>query len=337
MKKNNLAGFNFVRLISAIGIVAFHYSCHLDAVNKPLYKIGGIGWGDIFVTVFFMLSGSLLYYNHNHIDNLKIFYYKRWKSIFPLFYLVFSICYISSVIVHGSLFYKGNPFYLLFSLGGVDGYFLYLFPNYYQVGEWFLGAIVLLYALYPLLLCFLKKNKLLLLIFSFICVCLVDNTHIFLINPFRNLLTCMFSFILGMLFLEMQLHKSKKLWISLPIGIVIYFFSLHFSSIFLSILMGGVCFCISLQIGILIKERNIISTLSQATYAVFLVHHIIILYCLTLLQPQNAFSIYSYMIIILLFIFSISFLLNKWMSKIMRSQTFIKIENRLLSVHFNVI
>ena len=48
---------------------------------------------------------------------------------------------------------------ILLSLFGVDGYFSYKIPNYYQVGEWFLGAIVMLHAVYPLLSFAVNKNK----------------------------------------------------------------------------------------------------------------------------------------------------------------------------------
>lgn len=39
---------------------------------------------------------------------------------------------------------------MLLSLLGMDGYFQYRGPNYYLIGEWFFGAIVFLYILYPL-------------------------------------------------------------------------------------------------------------------------------------------------------------------------------------------
>ena len=80
-KKNRLRGGEIVRAISAVGIVIYHYSCSLSSYNTskflPLYKHANGQWGYIFVTVFFVLSGAMLYYNNPEIQSYKEFYLKR--------------------------------------------------------------------------------------------------------------------------------------------------------------------------------------------------------------------------------------------------------------------
>ena len=39
--------------------------------------VGGVTYGDIYVTVFFFISGALLFYNHSEVDDLKLFYKKE--------------------------------------------------------------------------------------------------------------------------------------------------------------------------------------------------------------------------------------------------------------------
>lgn len=39
--------------------------------------VGGVTYGDIYVTVFFFISDALLFYNHSEVDDLKLFYKKE--------------------------------------------------------------------------------------------------------------------------------------------------------------------------------------------------------------------------------------------------------------------
>ena len=99
-----------------------------------------------------------------------------------------------------------------FSLIGLDGYLSYRITTYFIVGEWFLGAIIIIYALYPLLLWFLNKN-----IFLTYCIMgfsyfIIYKTNIFMIIKEINLITCINSFYFGMIsikykrfFLEVKL------------------------------------------------------------------------------------------------------------------------------------
>ena len=150
-KPSRIPAIAFIRAICAIGIIAFHVSCYTapEAV-KLLHTYANGNWGSIFVGIFFLISGGVLYLNYPSAANLKSFYYKRWKAIFPMFYVTWLYYYLNAVIAAGTPFYNGSPWTLLLTAVGLDGYLAYRIPGYYIVGEWFLGAIVLLYCLYPL-------------------------------------------------------------------------------------------------------------------------------------------------------------------------------------------
>ena len=145
---------DFIRFFSAVGIVLYHISCKLPAEGfHLLYTYANGTFGYLFVGVFFILSGAMLYYNQPQIGSLRTFYYKRWKAIYPMFYLAYLYYFLQTVFSSGALFYKGNAKTMIWTILGLDGYVFYKIDNYYILGEWFLGAIILLYVLYPLLLC----------------------------------------------------------------------------------------------------------------------------------------------------------------------------------------
>ena len=81
--KNKISGIIFARALCCIGIVIFHYFCHSNGNFKFLFKTKNSTFGFMFTTSFFCISGTVLYYNYPKIKSYKIFYYKRWKSIFP--------------------------------------------------------------------------------------------------------------------------------------------------------------------------------------------------------------------------------------------------------------
>jgi peptidoglycan/LPS O-acetylase OafA/YrhL len=104
--KNRLYSFDFLRVLCAIGIIVFHFSCELDKTvdNKVLYFYANGSWGNTIVNVFFLISGAMLYYNNSEIKSLKTFYYKRIKSIFPMFYIAFILFYLLSAIKSKNVF-----------------------------------------------------------------------------------------------------------------------------------------------------------------------------------------------------------------------------------------
>ena len=158
MKNERILGIEFTRALCAIGIIIYHYFGLSAGTFKFLYTTANDDWGNMFVTTFFCISGAVLYYNYPKVNSYKTFYFKRWKSIFPAFYLAYLLFYAFTSFQQHNLFYAGNPIKFIFTILGLDGFFLYRIGTYYQVGEWFLGAIILLYVLYPFLSICFNKN-----------------------------------------------------------------------------------------------------------------------------------------------------------------------------------
>ena len=79
-KKVVLDQFDFIRAIACLGIVLFHFAVEYGWPDIFNNYVGGVTYGDIYVTVFFFISGALLFYNHSEVDDLKLFYKKSEYS-----------------------------------------------------------------------------------------------------------------------------------------------------------------------------------------------------------------------------------------------------------------
>lgn len=216
VKKQKLEALDFIRAVCAVGVVVYHVSCYSAPEAPKLFYTFANGSGDvgaILVGIFLLMSGGVLFYNYGKEDTMRTgtYLYKRWRSIFPLYYVAFLYYYLKDVIAAGAVFYLGKPWTMLLSIFGLDGYLRYLGLNYYHVGEWFLGAIVLLYVLYPVYAKLLKKfgEKILIVL---IPVWLWQlRTDVFSIPTVRNIIYCSGLFIVGMMIFRRELYRSKAI------------------------------------------------------------------------------------------------------------------------------
>lgn len=251
------------------------------------------------------MSGILLYKN-NKIISLKNYYYKRWKSIFPPFYLAFLYCFVENALREGTFFYlvnwQGNTLWnkasIILSVLGIDGYFSYLRPNYYILGEWFLGAILILYLIYPLVLKLFEKSVLAVLIICFAGFC-AANAGIFLINPVQNLFSCLLSFVIGMAIEKYNLVNNKKLALgSTVIFIFLLLVPLGQHDLFVECMRyisGFCCLFFLYAVGhFVMREKHLAALFSEVgkiSYCIFLLQHPIILHILAYFSPTEPFKV----------------------------------------------
>lgn len=281
-RKKILSEIIFTRSLCTLGIIIFHYFAHSNGTFKLLYKTANSAWGFILVTTFFNISGSVLYYNYPKIDSLKRFYYKRWKSIFPSFYICYFYFFIRNSFVSHKLIFNGHWSKLIFTLIGLDGYLNYRIRTYYLIGEWFLGAIIIIYLLYPLLLWLMNKH--------FIIVCsifgtgyfVMYKTDFFIISKTNNLITCIISFYFGMyaIYFKKIFFGNKIIFVfSAIIFIFLDFVELNSPFILIFQVQGFSLYLLLIQIGKYIMVKNysyIFSYISNLSYSIYLLHHHII-------------------------------------------------------------
>jgi hypothetical protein len=269
-----------------------------------LYANGA--WGALFVSLFFMLSGASLYYNWN--DRLTSFtgkggvldfYKKRWLTIFPMFYIAWFVCYMMKVISFNRLWNWGGEYRkLLLTFFGVDGYFMYRDLNYYTVGEWFLGAIIILYVIYPILQWAMKKIPIpsTVVIVSLFGLNVARRQIPFMakynawvvISDNINIITCLFSFWIGMLLVigGRRIIRKATFIPAVIIAIVILIMPLPVSILILTPILA-VCFYLILSfISVWIDSHRdrwntkvydcIVGFFSKYSFAIFLVHHVVV-------------------------------------------------------------
>ena len=305
MKKERIDSFDFMRSVTAWLIVIYHFAgiCVTTPQfqNFPfLYTHANGVWGEnTSVNIFFMLSGASLYYNHADISpsSLKRYYFDRFKGIFPMLYMVWFFLYYQKATTVGNLFYNGSPKSMLLTLIGMDGYLSYRCqPNYYFIGEWFIGALVLLYLVYPLLVWCMKHLQipvtLLLGLGTFSLAADRVQAH-FIIQRERNLIVCMFAFWLGMLFME---HKDalSAWWITALIGGLAVLFLLvpmpFDPFICIQIIPVGL-FLLSYQAGRYVMKNSTAKRFfaypGSMSYAIFLLQHVVMSQILDLFKAYS--------------------------------------------------
>lgn len=203
-------GFDVIRIISAFFVASIHFSSiyisyGLTGLSSIFLADNTIHLGTLSVTLFFVLSGAVLYRNNRNTPVLS-FYKKRWLGIFPLFYFCYIPLRIFICINQKSIFFGLNPAKYLLTLFGLDGYFYFLSDNYYLIGEWFLGILLFLYLIFPLLRKIPEKFALLtagVLFIGYLSIFFVDYG----IYPSNlNVFNCVFWFYMGIIF---EIYKDK--------------------------------------------------------------------------------------------------------------------------------
>lgn len=332
-KRNNLKSIVFAREICCLGIIVYHYFCHSKNQSKLFLTTSNSFWGFIYVTCFFSISGIVLYYNYPSNISIKKFYFKRWKSIFPIYYLCFLYFYQKNVFKYKKIFYNGNWKKLIFTIFGIDGYLIYKYKTYYIIGEWFTGAIVIIYCLYPIIILIFNKNKFLIPIFLFFGFVIMTKTKYFKIGIHRNLITCFSSFYFGMIFIKFKKIFLNKLaiFIAFFINIFFYFKKIHtIFSLFIFQLQGFTFLIILICLGKIImnsKLQSFFNEISRLSYYIFLFHHITILNVFSLYNPKIWYKIIFTLGTIILLSIIYSKILQTTIESIYKSRSFIKIES----------
>lgn len=155
MKRKRIFALDWVRMIATVAIIVFHYnvSClDMEVGTEPIlfwsYANGSLG--HIGTTLFFVLSGASLMYSCGEQPDWRGYYKKRFLAIYPLYWMVYAAFFVYTYMI------KRLPMpqplsSLILSVLGMDGYLSEYMPTCYLVGEWFVGCIVLIYLIFPLL------------------------------------------------------------------------------------------------------------------------------------------------------------------------------------------
>ncbi|MBN1402663.1 MAG: acyltransferase [Anaerolineae bacterium] len=135
-------------------IILYHYDLSVDEFSSrpdALLHLPAV-LGQIGVSLFIILSGASLMYSYRSNFDVIDFYVRRFLAIFPLFYVTYAAMLMILLVLYRKWpFPNVHPAAIFLTIFGLDGFTGYLAPNFYLVGEWFLGFIIIMYAVFPLL------------------------------------------------------------------------------------------------------------------------------------------------------------------------------------------
>lgn len=158
--KKRYFAYDLMRAAAMLLIVFYHMNCEWSArlmeSSLVVTKIGAqgyLGWQG--VSLFILVSGAAQCISYERCSDLKTYYKKRWWSIFPSFYMAYFVCYLMGGFGGGVKLFDLS---FLWTITGLDGYAsLFGIQSHYLVGEWFIGMILVLYIVFPVLYALVKR------------------------------------------------------------------------------------------------------------------------------------------------------------------------------------
>lgn len=148
-------GLDVIRLAALLPVLCYHFCIEAAragfAVPDCLIGRAMADWVEVGLAWFFLLSGAALCLQWRGRFRWRPYLVGRAAAMYPPFWLGFAVLFLYGEVLHGNNA-QIPRWRVIFSVLGLDGYLVPLFPNFYKIGEWFLGVILLLYLLFPLLL-----------------------------------------------------------------------------------------------------------------------------------------------------------------------------------------
>jgi peptidoglycan/LPS O-acetylase OafA/YrhL len=286
MSSDRLYGLDVIRVIGILLIILFHYNAWSERIisSSVLLVKNYTFLGAIGVSLFIILSGASLFYSTKTDFDVITFYKKRFFAIFPMFYLVYSSCIILALLFHQyDLTVARNPLSFLLTIVGLDGLFSPVIPNYYLIGEWFLGCIVILYLMFPGIRYIFNINSHLAVIIGIIIFFLLQEFYHYSLPLQTVPLFRMAEFVFGMYYMYYSNQGIRFHSVIIAIILIFTIFLTCFDDVFSGqmqmniynlvtfIILFNISKCISGE-----TLKKIISFLSRYSYPAFLVHHIIL-------------------------------------------------------------
>ena len=301
-KIKRLLFLDLLKFLSISYIFIYHFICDIDELHhmidlsfitnfclKPNFNLGVIA-----TNLFVIISGSSLAISQDrnsdftlNVKNIISFYKKRVIRILIPYYVVYIVFYIYLALYNHvfRIFTNLAPIDYLWNIFAMDGYASIwgYHTAYLNVGEWFLGCIIICYLFFPLLYFLNKKYKYPTFIIMTIYAIYQLTANTWTANFNLSAYYQIYNFYLGIFLSDFLLIKKIdfKFHILFMIGIVF----LYTSNILLPYMLLWqtiICFFIYIIFYHLEKflHGNVIQSFltkfSTISYEFFLVHHFVI-------------------------------------------------------------
>lgn len=301
--KNKYVSMNWMRVVAFLFIIVYHFMVELEQKgNYNFIEQGAVYYANtnfhiaiIGVSLFFMISGAGLMLSSKKHWDIKDFYKRRFTKLLIPFYVVELFTLISSYVLKPEwlgYFPLISKKKILLNLLGMDGYFEQFFPTFsLHVGEWFLGALIMLYVLFPVFRFCMEKNRYITIIIATTYYAILVFGNVINPSPWTNVFVKAYDFILGMfLVLEIPRLMDKKVfkWSALCISFIVICLGLvskvqlptptTFNNLVYALMIFIWFFAMEPASNKEHISDKIVESICKISYEIFLVHHIIIYY-----------------------------------------------------------
>lgn len=288
-----IVGFDIVRILACAFVCIVHFNASVCGWSNgvflnpnsivPNFLLGNrVYLGTLGVSLFFIISGASLMLSNKPSGNTMGFYKKRILNIYPQFWIAFAVATLYDFFLWKGMSY-GNARNLIISFAGMDGYLsvLSLIPwEFYKVGEWFLGCIILIYMAFPLMLRFLDRYP------AAACGCFgllyLFGLHatlkgIPIIGGSQGITNCACQVFGGMVYIRFGLHQKKETFYgAVALFLVAWLLRDRVPSDFLTLAMAFLLLEVVMLLSGRIQSESLKTKLAYGgalTYPIFLVHH----------------------------------------------------------------
>ena len=336
MNKERIFYLDFIRAIATLTIILTHYNA-LFIYNTYTIRTDAMifsAWfsnvyiGSIGVGLFLIISGAALLYQEESKTGIFRFYKKRLLSIYPMYWIAYILAFFYMFYAAKTIIWNVPKANIIYSVLGIDMYVAnFGIPTFAIVGEWFIGLILMLYLIFPIL----KKGVLNKPILTVILVIIAYIISIHTTNLSVGLFEWLPIFVLGMIFLK---YINRMPWYAAGIAALIIVINskldMTINPNITRLYIVVAVFCILVYIAKYVERftivRKICTVICKYSYPCFLVHHFIIYRICETFDLNNISRGKSFILLCFccLIIFWGSVILDKIHNKIM---TFINSDN----------
>lgn len=313
---------DLVRALATILIVITHFNVPYLAEGNYVFAVWpfGVYIGDLGVSLFLIVSGAALMAVYGGSIDLRRFYWKRFKSIYPMFWTAWILATAFFILArHGSPINVGPPASLIYTVLGIDGWIAnFHVATFYLLGEWFLGFIIMFYLVFPPLRWGVENHP---VITGVVVLALYVTTLWFFDTPRPYPGSIILTMRLPELAFGMYLiryFRHLPPWSAL-LGIPALFLSgIHpeFNENIATTAVGISAFVIVAALARFVSAqpiRSVVALIATYSYAIFLVHHVVIMQVFTTMDPSRFVPLQSYAVFaaVCIVIFGLSVALYK--------------------------
>ena len=277
---NYLPGLDVIRLTAMLPVVCYHFNIESARAGHavPGWLIGRpmADAVELALVLFFLLSGASLCWQWRGRFAWRPYLAGRVAGMYPMYWLGWGALFLYGEVLHGNN--ADIPRWrVIFSLLGLDGYLSPVTTTYYKIGEWFLGIILLLYLVFPLLLWCMETPRrrgllaismtALALAWPFVCPAPLESGH--------TVLGRLPAFALGVWFgTELSEPNSNHLWGFSAVVLLVFAPRTLWPVGYL--LVGAALFWLLLKAGGCLPETShpALRWLAGQCYGVYLIHHV---------------------------------------------------------------